>query len=108
MILPHTRLPDATRADDATSEPAAVRRLLIATAILFLAFFLLAPLVTVFWEALRKGAGVYFAALHEPDARAAIRLTLLTAGIAVPCNLVFGVAASWAIAKFRVPGSISC
>ncbi|MFZ4396269.1 MAG: sulfate ABC transporter permease subunit CysW [Kiritimatiellia bacterium] len=104
MHLPHTSLPDATPKESAPTEPAAVRWLLIGTALAFLAVFLLAPLATVFCEALRKGIGVYFASIRDPDARAALRLTLLTAGIAVPCNLAFGVAASWAIAKFRFPG----
>jgi sulfate transport system permease protein len=61
-------------------------------------------LAAVFWEALRKGVSVYWQSVREPDALAAIRLTLLTASIAVPLNLVFGVAAAWAIAKFRFPG----
>ena len=80
------------------------RRLLIGVALAFLAVFLLLPLVAVFAHALAKGVGVYLAALTEPDAWAAIRLTLLTAACAVPANLVFGVAAAWAIAKFHFPG----
>ncbi len=86
------------------SEPPAVRRFLIAVAVLFLALFLLMPLAAVFTEALRKGVGAYLAALWEPDARAAIRLTLLTAAIAVPLNVVFGLVAAWAIGKFDFPG----
>lgn len=70
----------------------------------FLALFLLMPLLTVFSEALRKGFAVYLAAIVEPDALAAIRLTLLAAGIAVPLNLVFGVCAAWAIARFEFRG----
>lgn len=85
-------------------EPAAVRRMLIASALLFLALFLVVPLVAVCAEALRKGWGSYAAALREPDTLAAIRLTLLTAAIAVPLNLVFGIVAAWAIAKFEFPG----
>src|SRR5262252_3664381 len=81
-----------------------VQWLLIGTALSFLTFFLLVPLAAVFYEALRKGAQAYFSALIEPDALSAIRLTLLTAAIAVPANLVFGVAAAWAIAKFSFPG----
>jgi sulfate transport system permease protein len=81
-----------------------VRWLLIAVALGFLGLMLFVPLAAVFWEALRKGFGPYLAALAEPDALAAIRLTLLTAAIAVPCNLVFGVAAAWAIAKFEFRG----
>ncbi|MFA5042898.1 MAG: sulfate ABC transporter permease subunit CysW [Kiritimatiellia bacterium] len=86
------------------TEPPAVRRLLIFTALLFLGLTLFVPLAAVFWEALRKGLDAYGAALVEPQALAAIRLTLLTAAIAVPCNLVFGVIAAWAIAKFEFRG----
>jgi sulfate transport system permease protein len=81
-----------------------VRWLLIATALSFLTLFLFVPLAFVFYEALKKGVGVYLAAISDPDALDAIRLTLLTAAIAVPLNLVFGVAAAWAIAKFSFPG----
>ena len=70
----------------------------------FLTLFLFVPLVAVFAEALRKGFGVYLASLHEPAAWAAIKLTLLTAAISVPLNLVFGLAAAWAIAKFEFTG----
>jgi sulfate transport system permease protein len=87
-----------------TDEPRAVRWLLIAVALAFLTLFLFVPLAFVFYEALKKGAGVYLAAISDPDALDAIRLTLLTAAIAVPLNLVFGVAAAWAIAKFSFPG----
>jgi len=87
-----------------TSEPAIVRRLLIAIALTFLGIFLVVPLAAVFAEALKKGFGTYLAALREPDALAAIRLTLLTTAIAVPLNLLFGVSAAWAIAKFHFPG----
>jgi sulfate transport system permease protein len=86
------------------SEPAAVRWTLIAVALVFLGLFLFVPLVAVFAEAFRKGVTAYFAAFTEPDALAAIKLTLLTAAIAVPANLVFGVAAAWAIAKFEFRG----
>ena len=81
-----------------------VRWLLIAVALTFLGLFLVLPLLTVFAQALAKGWGAYFAAFAEPDAQAAIRLTLIVAAIAVPFNLVFGVAASWAIAKFEFRG----
>jgi sulfate transport system permease protein len=81
-----------------------VRGLLIAIAVVFLCFFLLLPLVSVFVEAFRAGLGPYFAALAEKDAVAAIRLTLIVAAISVPANLVFGVAAAWAIAKFEFKG----
>jgi sulfate transport system permease protein len=81
-----------------------VRALVLTTALGFVALFLVVPLVAVFTEALRKGVGAYFAAFGEADARAAIRLTFLASGIAVPLNLVFGIAASWAIAKFSFRG----
>ncbi len=81
-----------------------VRAMLLAIALGFLGIFLVVPLVAVFAEAFRRGAGAYFAAFAEPDAQAAIRLTFLAAGIAVPLNLIFGVAASWAIAKFSFRG----
>lgn len=86
------------------TERRVVRWLLIAVALTFLGLFLVLPLLTVFAQALAKGWGAYFAAFAEPDAQAAIRLTLIVAAIAVPFNLVFGVAASWAIAKFEFRG----
>ena len=88
----------------ATTERTGVRIALIAIAVVFLAFFLLLPLVTVFVEGLRGGLFAYLAALVEPETMAAIRLTLIIAAIAVPANLVFGLAASWAIAKFEFKG----
>jgi sulfate transport system permease protein len=81
-----------------------VRGLLIGVALAFLTVFLLMPLAIVFVEALKKGFEAYVAAISEPDAMAAIRLTLLAAGIAVPLNLVFGIAAAWLIAKFEFRG----
>lgn len=87
-----------------SSEPLLIRRLLLAVALLFLTLFLFVPLVAVFYEALRKGFGVYLAAITDPYALDAIRLTLLSAAIAVPLNIVFGVAAAWAIAKFEFYG----
>src|SRR5436190_1210664 len=86
------------------TEPAAVRRILTGVSLAFLLFFLVLPFIVVFVEALRKGFGVYLDALVEPEARSAIALTLLTAAIAVPINLVFGVAAAWAITKFEFRG----
>ncbi|MGB3808725.1 MAG: sulfate ABC transporter permease subunit CysW [Parvibaculum sp.] len=77
--------------------------LLIFLAIAYLAAFLLLPLLVVFVEALRHGISAYASALVEPDALAAVRLTLLVSAIAVPANIVFGLAASWAIAKFQFP-----
>ncbi len=88
----------------ATAEPAWVRRALIGAALAFLALFLFVPLAAVFWEALRKGWQVYAAAIAEPDALSAIRLTLVAAAISVPLNLVFGLAAAWVIAKFDFRG----
>jgi sulfate/thiosulfate transport system permease protein len=88
----------------ATTEPAWVRRLLIGIALAFLTLFLFVPLVTVFFEAFKKGWDVYVAAVTDPDAVSAIWLTLTAAAIAVPLNLVFGVAAAWAIAKFDFRG----
>ena len=88
----------------ATVEPFWVRALLIGVALAFLTLFLFIPLIAVFTEALKKGWDTYITALVEPDAVAAIKLTLLTASIAVPLNLVFGLAASWAIAKHEFRG----
>ncbi len=87
-----------------TLEPVWVRVLLIGIALLFLTLFLFVPLLAVFAEALKKGWDTYVAAIIEPDAWSAIKLTLLTAVIAVPLNLVFGVAAAWSIAKFEFRG----
>lgn len=98
---PFSRTPK--RAENLT-EPAPVRWLLIVLAILFLGLFLFLPLAAVFSQALEKGWAVYLAALREPDALAAIRLTLTVAAISVPLNLIFGIAAAWAIAKFDFPG----
>ncbi len=99
-----SRLNQGGKVRAGTIDPAPVRWLLITVSLLFLGLMLFVPLAAVFWEALRKGTGTYLAALTEPDALSAIRLTLITAAIAVPCNLVFGVAAAWAIAKFEFRG----
>ena len=88
----------------ATAEPPWVRRTLIGLALAFLAFFLFVPLAAVFFEAFKKGWGVYLAAITEPDAVSAIWLTLIAAAISVPLNLVFGIAAAWSIAKFDFRG----
>ena len=88
----------------ATAEPPWIRRTLIGVALLFLAFFLFAPLAAVFYEAFKKGLSVYLAAITEPDAVSAIRLTLIASAISVPLNLVFGLAAAWSIAKFEFRG----
>ncbi|RKT43650.1 sulfate ABC transporter permease subunit CysW [Thiocapsa rosea] len=88
----------------ATRESSAVKWLILTAALSFFLLFLLMPLIAVFVEALRKGWLTYITAIADPDARSAIRLTLLVAVISVPVNLVFGVAAAWAIAKFEFRG----
>ena len=97
-----TAAPRAVRS--ATTEAPWVRRALIGTALAFMTVFLFVPLGTVFYEALKKGWAVYLAAVTEPDALSAVKLTLIAAAISVPLNLVFGVAAAWAIAKFEFHG----
>jgi sulfate transport system permease protein len=100
-------MPEDARPHDppsVTTEGAPVRVALIALALAFLALFLILPVVVVFSEALRKGLTVYLATFADPDAQSAIRLTLLVAAIAVPLNMLFGIAASWAIAKFEFAG----
>jgi len=85
-------------------EPRAVRALLIGLAVAAISLFLLVPLAAVFIEAFRNGAGAWLAAVSEPDALHALKLTLLVAAIAVPVNAAFGLAAGWALGKFRFPG----
>jgi sulfate transport system permease protein len=102
IALRHTAV--LTAQPRATTEPVLVRWLLIGVALVFLVIFLFVPLAAVFVQALQKGVIAYLGALHQPDALAAIRLTLLTAAIAVPLNLIFGVAAAWAITKFEFVG----
>lgn len=97
-------LSPAVRKERATQEPAWVRWSLIGLALTFLTLFLFIPLISVFYEALKKGSDVYLAAITHPDALSAIKLTLTIAAIAVPLNMVFGVAAAWAIAKFEFRG----
>ncbi|HWG04288.1 MAG TPA: sulfate ABC transporter permease subunit CysW [Beijerinckiaceae bacterium] len=92
------------RAADPTSESWLTRFVLVGLVVVFLGLFLLLPLAEVFVGALGRGVASYFAALAEPDARAAIELTLLVAAITVPLNMMFGLAASWAIAKFQFRG----
>jgi len=87
-----------------TTEAPWVRWTLIGIALVFMFLFLVLPLAAVFTEALRKGWAAYWEALKEPDAWSAIRLTLITAAIAVPLNLVFGIAAAWCIAKYEFKG----
>ncbi|MDX9842487.1 MAG: sulfate ABC transporter permease subunit CysW [Aquabacterium sp.] len=88
----------------ATTEPVWVRRVLIGVALVFLSLFLFVPLVSVFFEAFKKGWEVYVATITEADAVSAMWLTLIAAAISVPLNLVFGVSAAWAIAKFDFRG----
>jgi sulfate transport system permease protein len=88
----------------ATGEGPVLTRALIGVTVVFLGLFLVLPLAVVFVEAFRNGVAAYWSALIAPDARAAIALTLTVAAIAVPANIVFGLAAAWAIAKFRFPG----
>jgi sulfate transport system permease protein len=87
-----------------TEDTRLARYALISIAVAFLLVFLFAPLAVVFVEATSKGAAAFLEAFHDPDAQAAIRLTLLVAAISVPANLVFGLAAAWSIAKFSFPG----
>ncbi|UTH73116.1 sulfate ABC transporter permease subunit CysW [Chromobacterium sp. IIBBL 290-4] len=88
----------------ATRESTAVKYAILAVSLGFFFVFLLLPLIVVFIEALSKGWGTYLSALADPDALAAVRLTLLAAGLSVPLNLVFGVAAAWAITRFDFRG----
>jgi len=89
---------------DVRGEPAVVRWTIISVAVIFLTIFLVIPLVTVFQQAFARGVGPYVNALLEPDALAAVRLTLLVAAISVALNVLFGVTAAWAIAKFEFRG----
>jgi sulfate/thiosulfate transport system permease protein len=89
---------------NSTGEPVWLRRTLIGIALVFVGLFLVLPLAAVFTEALRKGFDAFFESFKEPDAWSAIKLTLLITAIAVPLNLVFGVSAAWAIAKFEFRG----
>ncbi|CAB3758404.1 sulfate ABC transporter permease subunit CysW [Paraburkholderia humisilvae] len=106
VVLSSTRraASGAARHNDPVTEPRAVRWVLTGIALLFLVLFLVVPLAAVFYQALSKGLGFYFESLADPDALSAIKLTLLTAAIAVPLNLVFGLVASWCIAKFDFKG----
>jgi sulfate transport system permease protein len=99
-----SRAPSAVRAQTGTTEPTWVKWALISVALTFVVLFLVLPLAAVFTEALRKGSDAFFEALKEPDAWSAIRLTLLVAAVSVPLNLVFGVCAAWAIAKYEFRG----
>ncbi len=103
-LAPPVRRAKARAALAATAEPAWVRLVLIGIALVFLTLFLFVPLAAVFFEAFKKGVDVYLAAIVEPDALSAVKLTLIAAAISVPLNLVFGVAAAWCIAKFDFRG----
>jgi len=102
--LPSGAAPSAPSVRSALLDPAWVRATLLAVATLFLGLFLVLPLAAVFFQALSAGVGAYWAAITDPIALAAIRLTVLVAAISVPANAVFGVAAAWAIARFEFPG----
>jgi sulfate transport system permease protein len=104
LAVAPTEVQPAARLRGATGEAPWVRRLIIALGLVFMTLFLFVPLVTVFHEALKKGWGVYLAAIVEPDALSAVKLTLIVAGISVPLNLAFGLAAAWSIAKFEFRG----
>lgn len=104
VTLPNPGVPVVASAVQATTERPWVRWSLIAMAVTFLGLFLFLPLAIVFSSALEKGFSVYLAALREPDAMAAIKLTLICAGISVPLNMIFGIAAAWAIGKFDFIG----
>jgi sulfate transport system permease protein len=99
-----TLLVSESRGSLVTTEKRPVRVILITVAVVFLVLFLLLPLAAVFVEAFRAGVRHYFLSITEPDALSAIKLTLLVAAIAVPANVVLGLAASWAIAKFEFKG----
>jgi sulfate transport system permease protein len=104
VAIPTAAAPTFARPRSALAEPPWIKWALIAVSLGFLGLFLLLPLIAVFTEALRGGLRAYLASFAEPDALAAIRLTLLVAAISVPANLAFGVAAAWAIAKFNFVG----
>ncbi len=96
--------PRKFEAHAATRDSPWVRFVVLGLGLTYFAIFLLLPLIAVFVEAFRKGAETYFSALVEPDALSAIRLTLIAAALSVPLNLLFGLSAAWAIAKFQFPG----
>ena len=97
-------LAEKLQSRDATREPTWVRYTLIAIAFIFFLSCLILPLILVFVEAFKQGIGVYAQALVHPDTLSAVKLTLLTAAIAVPLNVIFGIAAAWSVAKFNFRG----
>ncbi|ACG73335.1 sulfate ABC transporter, inner membrane subunit CysW [Anaeromyxobacter sp. K] len=101
---PRLAAPRPARPRRATEDPPLVKWTLIVAALAFLAAFVLVPAAAVLWEALRGGAEVWWSAVSDPDALAAIRLTLLVAAIAVPLNAIFGIAAAWSVTRFRFRG----
>ncbi|MBP0581530.1 sulfate ABC transporter permease subunit CysW [Labrys sp. LIt4] len=98
------REPPVSREHAVTTETSWVRRILIGIALVFLAAFLVLPLIEVFYQAFRSGAAAYFESFEDPDTRTAVWMTLIVALIAVPLNIVFGVIAAWAVAKFDFKG----
>jgi sulfate transport system permease protein len=103
-VLTRGRLGGGSPRRASTTEPVVVKVALTIVALAFLGLFLVVPLAAVFHQAFEKGPAAYFGALKDPTALAALKLTLVTAAIAVPLNLVFGIAASWAVAKFNFVG----
>ncbi len=104
MKMTQSQASSISARDDLRTEPRLVRGIIIAIAVIFLTIFVVLPLVVVFAQAFSKGVGAYFAALSDPEALSAIRLTLMVAAISVSLNLVFGLVAAWAIAKFEFRG----
>src|SRR6266851_3595360 len=104
MQMNASQISSISARDDLRTEPRFVRSIIITIAVIFLTIFVVLPLVVVFAQAFSKGVGAYFSALSDPEALSAIRLTLLVAAISVSLNLVFGVVAAWAIAKFDFRG----
>ena len=104
LITNSNALAEKLQSRDATREPTWVRNILITIALIFFLSCLILPLILVFVEAFKQGVAVYFQALINPDTLSAVKLTLLTAAIAVPLNVVFGVAAAWSVAKFNFRG----
>ena len=104
LITNSNQLAEKLQSRDATREPTWVRYVLITIALIFFLSCLILPLILVFVEAFKEGIAVYFQALVNPDTLSAVKLTLLTAAIAVPLNVVFGVAAAWCVAKYQFRG----
>lgn len=104
LITNSNALADKLQSRDATREPTWVRYTLLLIGLLFFLGCLILPLILVFVEAFKQGVGVYYQALVHPDTLSAVKLTLLTAAISVPLNVIFGVAAAWSVAKFNFRG----